>query len=150
MSDTIVPRTRPCFPFGPFLECLRVVHSLSTRVPSAKVSMRQMMRAFCGFWGWRLQLIPSPSKLYEWHLPLPLSQRPNRPDGRLHENVWERELVWQAVALKKGCAIHKSLWDLLFQKCGHQFLLKMEFTGEIWPPSSTDIRKYFSSPKSSP
>jgi hypothetical protein len=36
------------------------------------------------------------------------------------------------------------------RKFGHQFLSKMEFTGKIWPPSSTDIRKNFSSAQSTP
>jgi hypothetical protein len=31
-----------------------------------------------------------------------------------------------------------------------KFLCKMEFTGKIWPPSSTDIHKYFSSAEYSP
>jgi hypothetical protein len=37
----------------------------------------------------------------------------------------------------------------LSRKCTTQYLGKMEFTGKIWPPSSTDIRKYFSSAESS-
>jgi hypothetical protein len=35
------------------------------------------------------------------------------------------------------------------RKCCQPFLGKMEFTGKIWPPASTDICKYFRSAKSS-
>jgi hypothetical protein len=44
MTDTIGPRTRPCFPFGPFLECLCGVCSRSTHVPSARQSMKRIIR----------------------------------------------------------------------------------------------------------
>jgi hypothetical protein len=107
MIDTIGPRTRPCFPFGPFLNCLRGVYSLSTRVPrSAKISMRQMMGAFCGF----LEADVSNS-----YLVLPnyangtFHFHKDWPDGRLLENVREWELVWQAFTSKNGRAIHKNL-----------------------------------------
>jgi hypothetical protein len=35
------------------------------------------------------------------------------------------------------------------RKCRHSYLGKMAFTGNIWPPASTDIRKYFRSAESS-
>jgi hypothetical protein len=80
-------KNNPCFPFGPFLECLRGVYLLSTRVPrSAKISMRRMMGAFCGF----LEADVSNS-----YLVLPnyangtFHFHKDRPDGRLHENVRE-------------------------------------------------------------
>jgi hypothetical protein len=49
-----------------------------------------------------------------------------------------------------GVQYTRSCETYFSRKCGHQFLSKMEFTGKIWPPSSTDIRRYFSSAESSP
>jgi hypothetical protein len=51
---------------------------------------------------------------------------------------------------KMGVQYTRTCETYFCRKCGHQFLSKMEFTGKIWPPFSTDIRKYFSSAKSSP
>ena len=51
---------------------------------------------------------------------------------------------------KMGVQYTRSCETYFSRKCGHQFLSKMEFTGKIWPPSSTDIRRYFSSAESSP
>jgi hypothetical protein len=48
-----------------------------------------------------------------------------------------------------GVQYTRSCETYFSRKCGHQFLTKMEFTGKIWPPCSTDIRKYFRSAESS-
>jgi hypothetical protein len=51
---------------------------------------------------------------------------------------------------KMGVQYTRSCDTYFSRKCGPQFLSKMDFTGKIRPPSSTNIRKYFSSAKSSP
>jgi hypothetical protein len=55
-----------------------------------------------------------------------------------------KQLYWQI-------GVHTRTYETyLSRKCATtQYLGKMEFTGKIWPPSSTDIHKYFSITESS-
>jgi hypothetical protein len=50
---------------------------------------------------------------------------------------------------KMGVQYTRSCETYFSRKCRQPFLCKMEFTGKIWPPASTDIRKYFRSAESS-
>jgi hypothetical protein len=50
---------------------------------------------------------------------------------------------------KMGVQYTRTMETYLSRKCRHPFLGIMEFTGKIWPPSSTDIRRYFSSAETS-
>jgi hypothetical protein len=49
-----------------------------------------------------------------------------------------------------GLQYTRTMETYLSRKCVHPFLDIMEFTGKLWPPSSTDIRKYFSAAETSP